>query len=106
LPADLLDEYSRVGARPGYSRAARTLLKALPSFVAARARYRSITAPVTLVWGDKDWSKPQDRTGVERAVPSPTVVTLERTGHFSALERPQAWADIILTATAKARAVS
>ncbi|TXN22422.1 alpha/beta hydrolase [Methylobacterium sp. WL9] len=106
LPSDLLDEYARVGARPGYSRAARTLLKALPSFVAARARYRSVNAPVTLVWGDKDWSTLQDRTGVERAVPSPTVVTLERTGHFSALERPQAWVDIILAATAKARAVA
>ncbi|TXN06451.1 alpha/beta hydrolase [Methylobacterium sp. WL103] len=105
LPADLLDEYARVGARAGYSTASRTLLKALPSFVAARARYRSITAPVTLVWGDKDWSTPRDRAGVEAAVPSPSVVTLERTGHFSALERPQAWADIILAAT-KARAAS
>ena len=104
LPADLLDEYARVGARTGYSRAARTLLKSLPSFVAARARYRSITAPVTLAWGEKDWSNLQDRADVERAVPSSTVVTLERTGHFSALESPQAWADIILAATATARA--
>lgn len=106
LPSDLLDEYARVGARAGYSRASRTLLKALPSFVVARARYRSITAPVTLVWGDKDWSTLRDRAGVERAVPSPSVVTLDRTGHFSALERPQAWAEIILAATAKARAAS
>lgn len=104
LPSDLLDEYTRVGGRAGYSRVARSLLKALPSFVAARARYRSITAPVTLVWGEKDWSKPRDRTGVERAVPSPNVITLENTGHFSALERPQAWADIILAETAKAPA--
>ncbi|MCE4226779.1 alpha/beta hydrolase [Methylobacterium sp. C25] len=101
LPSDLLDEYSRVGARAGYSRAARTLLKALPSFVAARARYRSVTAPVTLVWGDKDWANPQDRAGVEAALPSPEVLTLNRTGHFSALERPQAWADIILARTTK-----
>ncbi|MHC2109398.1 alpha/beta fold hydrolase [Methylobacterium sp. CM6246] len=106
LPPDLLDEYARVGARADYSRASRTLLKALPSFVAARARYRLITAPVTLVWGDKDWSTRRDRTGVETSVPSPNVVTLERTGHFSALERPQAWADLILAATAKVRAVS
>lgn len=104
LPSDLLDEYARVGSRAGYSKAARNLLKALPSFVAARARYESINAPVTLVWGDKDWSKPRDRTGVEKAVPSPNVITLERTGHFSALERPQAWADIILAATVNAPA--
>jgi len=98
LPSDLLDEYARVGGRAGYSKAARTLLKALPSFVAARARYRAITAPVTLVWGDKDWSTLRDRAGVEAAVPVSDVITLERTGHFSALERPQAWADIILAA--------
>ena len=106
LPSDLLDEYARVGGRAGYSKAARSLLKALPSFVAARTRYRSITAPVTLVWGDKDWANPRDRAGVETAVPAPEVITLERTGHFSALERPQAWADIILAATAtKASAI-
>lgn len=28
-------------------------------------------------------------------------MTLDRTGHFSALERPQAWADIILARTVK-----
>ncbi|WP_342150057.1 alpha/beta hydrolase [Methylorubrum sp. SB2] len=101
LPADLLDEYARVGARSGYSRAARALLKALPSFVAARARYASVTAPVTLVWGDGDWANLRDRAGVAAALPSPEVVTLDRTGHFSALERPQAWADIILARTVK-----
>lgn len=106
LPSDLLDEYARVGGRAGYSKAARTLLKALPSFVAARARYRAITAPVTLVWGDKDWSTLRDRAGVEAAVPAADVITLERTGHFSALERPQAWADIILAATATTRATA
>ncbi|MEE7493488.1 alpha/beta hydrolase [Methylobacterium oryzae] len=103
LPSDLLDEYARVGGRPGYSKAARSLLKALPSFVAARARYRAVTAPVTLVWGDKDWATPRDRAGVEAAISSPEVITLDRTGHFSALERPQAWADIILARTAKTK---
>ena len=100
LPSDLLDEYARVGGRPGYSKAMRSLVKALASFVAARAGYRSIKAPVTLVWGDKDWASPGDRAGVESAVPSPNVITLERTGHFSALESPQAWADIIIASTA------
>ena len=97
LPDDLLDEYSRVGNRLGYGKGMRRLLKALPSFVAARARYGSIKAPVTLVWGDSDWSSLPDRAGVEQSVPSPKVITLERTGHFSAVERPQEWADIVIT---------
>lgn len=106
LPSDLLDEYARVGARAGYSTASRRLLRSLKSFVAARARYRAISVPVTLVWGDKDWSTLRDRAGVESAVSSPTVLTLERTGHFSALERPQAWADIILAATATTKVLA
>ena len=95
-PADLLDEFARVGKRPGYSRVARGVLKALPSFVAARQRYARIRVPVTLVWGDADWSNLEDRAGVERLVPSPRVLTLPRTGHFISVERPGAFADIII----------
>ena len=101
LPDDLLDEYSRVGNRPGYGKGMRRLLKALPSFVSARARYGSIKAPVTLVWGDSDWSSLQDRAGVERSVPAPKVITLDRTGHFSAVERPREWADIVIAAATR-----
>ena len=99
LPGHLLDEYARVGKRPGYAKSARKLLKALPSFVAARSLYPSIKAPVMLVWGDKDWSSLQDRAEVERNVPEPKIVTLKNTGHFSSLERPQDFARIILDVT-------
>ena len=100
LPGHLLDEYSRVGKRPGYARSARKLLKALPSFVAARRLYRSIKVPVTLVWGDKDWSSLKDRAGVERLIPAARVITLKNTSHFSSVERPQDFARIIMDATA------
>ena len=97
-PADLLDEFARVGKRPGYSKVARATFKALPSFVAARALYPRIAAPVTLVWGDTDWSTLQDRAAVERTVPSPRVVTLKQTGHFSSVEKPEDFARIIIDA--------
>lgn len=95
LPDHLLDEYTRVGKRPGYVKAARKLLKSLGSFVAARGLYPLIKAPVTLVWGDEDWSSLKDRAGVEKAVPSARVVTLKQTGHFSSLERPADFARIV-----------
>ncbi|MCJ2142615.1 alpha/beta fold hydrolase [Methylobacterium sp. E-066] len=98
LPDDLLDEISRVGMRRDYGKGMRRLLKALPSFVAARQRYGKIKAPVTLVWGENDWSSKEDRAGVERNVPEPKVITLANTGHFSALERPQDWASIVIAA--------
>jgi pimeloyl-ACP methyl ester carboxylesterase len=101
LPDDLIDEISRVGMRRDYGKGMRRLLKALPSFVAARSRYGAIKAPVTLVWGERDWSSREDRAGVERSVPAPKVIALANTGHFSALERPQDWASIIVSAATK-----
>jgi pimeloyl-ACP methyl ester carboxylesterase len=98
LPADLLDEFARVGQRPGYPKVARAVLKALPSFVAARRLYARIAVPVTLVWGDRDWSTLQDRAAVERTVPSPRVVTIERTGHFSSIEKPREFASFVIEA--------
>ncbi|MHB2210661.1 alpha/beta fold hydrolase [Methylobacterium sp. CM6257] len=102
-PADLLDEFARVGKRPGYSRVARGVMKALPSFVAARQLYPRIRVPVTLVWGDKDWSNLEDRAGVERAVPSRQVLTLPKTGHFISVERPSEFADIVIEAAKPSR---
>lgn len=99
LPDALLDEYARVGKRPGYSNYSREVYKALPSFVAARQLYPRIKVPVTLVWGDKDWSTREDRAAVGKAVPSARVVTLEETGHFSALERPNDFARIVVEAS-------
>jgi pimeloyl-ACP methyl ester carboxylesterase len=98
LPADLLDEFARVGKRPGYPKIARAVLKALPSFVAARRLYSRISVPVTLVWGDRDWSTLADRAAVERTVPSPRVITLDKTGHFSSVEKPKEFASIVIEA--------
>lgn len=96
LPADFIDELTRVGKRPGYSRAARAVYKALPSFVAARSLYSSIKTPVTLVYGDHDWSRPSDRDANLSLIPGAQMITVSNAGHFSSMERPDAFAKIVI----------
>jgi pimeloyl-ACP methyl ester carboxylesterase len=60
MPDHYLDELRRVGRRPGYPTVARAIYRNLESLIAARARYAGIDVPVTLVYGDEDWSRPSD----------------------------------------------
>src|SRR4030095_10426519 len=61
LPDHYLAELGRVGRRRGYPRVARDVFGNVESMVAARANYARVTAPVTLIYGDHDWSRPQER---------------------------------------------
>jgi pimeloyl-ACP methyl ester carboxylesterase len=95
IPADFIDELNRVGHRKGYSSAARKVYLSLPSYVRAREKYGAVKVPITLVYGDHDWSRPSDRAANEQALRSKQVALL-RTGHFSSMERPEEWARIII----------
>jgi pimeloyl-ACP methyl ester carboxylesterase len=83
-----LDELRRVGRRPGYPTVARAILRNLDSMIRARERYARINVPVTLVYGDHDWSRPSDRKANIESVPGARHVELRDTGHFIALEAP------------------
>src|SRR5881397_2201380 len=70
LEADYLDELLKVGRRPGYPTVARAAYSNLPSLVAARSRYPEVTAPVQLIYGEKDWSRPSDRQANRHLLPA------------------------------------
>jgi pimeloyl-ACP methyl ester carboxylesterase len=53
--------------------------------------------PVTLVYGDYDWSRPSDRQANIALLPGATSVALPETGHFAALERPADLARILVS---------
>ena len=95
MPEGFIDELSRVGKRPGYSHVARAVFRSLPSYVAARKLYSAIKSPVTLVYGDHDWSRPPDREATRSLVPAARLVMLERAGHFASLEQPERLATLI-----------
>jgi pimeloyl-ACP methyl ester carboxylesterase len=98
LPDHYLDELRRVGRRPGYPIVARAIYRNLESMIAARGRYGRINVPVTLVYGDGDWSRPSDRQANIESVPGARAIVLRDTGHFAALEAPDDWARILLSA--------
>jgi pimeloyl-ACP methyl ester carboxylesterase len=96
LPAAFLDELVRVGKRPGYSRVAREVYRNLPTLIAARSAYPSITAPVALIYTSQDWSRTSDRQSTAAAIPTATVHTIDDAGHFCAMERPHSFAEVLL----------
>jgi pimeloyl-ACP methyl ester carboxylesterase len=95
LPDHYLDELRRVGRRPGYPAVARAILRSLDSLIAARERYGRIDVPVTLVYGDHDWSRPSDRQANIDSVPGARHILLRDTGHFTALEAPHEVARVL-----------
>jgi pimeloyl-ACP methyl ester carboxylesterase len=96
LPDHYLSELRRVGRSPGYPVVARAIYRNLESLIAARERYARINVPVTLVYGDEDWSRPSDRQANIESVPGARDFVLRDTGHFAALEAPGDVAQILL----------
>lgn len=72
------------------------MYKSLPSYVAAHSIYASIKVPVTLVYGEHDWSRLSDREATLAKIPGAELITLQNTGHFSSLERPDQFARILI----------
>ncbi|WP_327745497.1 alpha/beta hydrolase [Streptomyces europaeiscabiei] len=95
LREDYLDELLQVGSRPGYSTVARAVYQSLPSLIAARSRYSEVKAPVHLVYGEHDWSRPSDREADKKLLPAADFTQVPGAGHFIALERPDLLADLL-----------
>ncbi len=98
LPEDFITELLRSGRRKGYDKVSRGIFRSLKGFDRARERYPRVSAPVTLVYGESDWSRPAERDRVANALADVHRITVPRTGHFSALERPDEMARILLGA--------
>jgi pimeloyl-ACP methyl ester carboxylesterase len=95
LPGALVAELSRCGSLPGHARAFCSLTRQWRSWIAARTGYGAIALPVTLVYGDQDWSRPSERDANARAIPGVHTVRLERCGHFASLDQPDTVARLI-----------
>ncbi len=68
----------------------------MDSMIAARALYERVTAPVTLIYGDHDWSRVTDRQANLALLPGVRSISLPETGHFAALDQPARVAEILL----------
>jgi pimeloyl-ACP methyl ester carboxylesterase len=91
----LVEELYRCGSLPGHARALRSLCTQWRSWIAAREQYPQVGVPVTLVYGDHDWSHPQERKANAVAIAGAAIVELARCGHFASLDRPDELARLI-----------
>ncbi len=95
LREDYVDELLAVGRRPNYSIVARSVYASLPGYIAARARYVEVKAPIHLVYGEKDWSRASDRQANQRLLPAAPFTQVSEAGHFIVLERPDVPAKLL-----------
>lgn len=97
LPQNMLTEFSLTGRRDGYRRAEYSVFKNWKTWVDARQLYPQIITPVTLIYGSDDWSKIGKREQNQSAIAGAELITIEKSGHFTALEKPEEVARIILS---------
>jgi pimeloyl-ACP methyl ester carboxylesterase len=88
LPAPLAREMYQVGNRPGHYQAFMSLVHHWPTWEAVRDRYGDIDCPVLLLYGDHDWSRPDERAETARLIPGAEVRTVKNAGHFLSLDAP------------------
>jgi pimeloyl-ACP methyl ester carboxylesterase len=96
LPNHYLAELRRAGRRRGYARVAKEVFRNVDSMIAARALYARVSAPVSLVYGDHDWSRPRERDATLELLRNARSISLPDTGHFAALEQPARIAEVLL----------
>ena len=96
LPQAYLPELRRVGRRHGYPRVAHEVFRNVDSMIAARGLYGRVTVPVTLIYGDHDWSRIPEREANLALLRDARSISLSDTGHFAALEQPDRVAEILL----------
>ena len=100
----LMQEMYRVGNRRGHYRAFLSLLRNSTSWQSATKDYGRIEIPVLLIWGAQDWALPSEREHDRTLIPGVQMATLDRGGHFLALDRPQELIQAIVRFAARARA--
>jgi pimeloyl-ACP methyl ester carboxylesterase len=96
LPSALLREMHEVGNRPHHYRAFMSLVRHFVGWEDARANYAKIAVPVLLVYGEGDWSRPDEREANHRAILGAQMTIVKDAGHFLSLDAPDALIEHIL----------
>ncbi|MCZ6665896.1 MAG: alpha/beta hydrolase [Gammaproteobacteria bacterium] len=88
ISPELLGEMYAVGNRRGHYRAFLTLLRRAASWEEQTNLYANIEVPVLLLWGDRDWSTPEERQHDRSLIPTAESATVTNGGHFLPLDAP------------------
>lgn len=90
IPPWLMKLFDKTGHRPGYGYLGRNILKNWRSWSKAPALYPQIKSPVTLIYGENDWSKIEERMQTLNKVPNAKLETVANSGHFLSVDNPNA----------------
>jgi pimeloyl-ACP methyl ester carboxylesterase len=104
LPPALVDEIYRVGNRPGHRRAFSSLVRHWAGWDRGRSAYTQGAVPVTLVYGEHDWSRGPERAADARDIPGAELRVVPDAGHFLSLDAPEALAAAVVPGTPAAAA--
>lgn len=96
FPKSLLSKINCAGYRNGFRYVERNVFTNWRSWGKARTLYPGVKAPVTLVYGDHDWSTLQERQRTAKELGNINIITVENTGHFGFVDNPRKLVEIVL----------
>jgi pimeloyl-ACP methyl ester carboxylesterase len=82
-------------SREGDYRAFLNLIRHAHLWNKARGHYREISVPVLVIYGDHDWSRPDERQRTLQSISRAKVETVPYGGHFLSLDQPERLATLI-----------
>lgn len=95
IPTWLMKLFDKTGHRPGYGYLGRNILKNWRSWAKAPTLYQQIKCPVTLVYGENDWSTKKERSETLSKIASVKIETVPNSGHFLSVDNPNALKQIL-----------
>jgi pimeloyl-ACP methyl ester carboxylesterase len=96
MPDELLTELNSAGKRKDYRYVERNVFDNWKSWGNARRLYADVKTPVTLVYGDHDWSTLQERERTAKELGLSKIVTLKNSGHFGFVDNSPNMVEIVL----------
>jgi pimeloyl-ACP methyl ester carboxylesterase len=90
MPTQLVKLFDKTGRKTNYRYVERNILKNWKSWAKAPELYNQITPPVTLIYGQNDWSSISERSETSKRIPQSKTETVANTGHFLSVDNPSA----------------
>ncbi len=96
IPTWLMKIFDKTGHRSGYGYLGRNILKNWRSWANAPTLYHQIKSPVTLIYGENDWSRNNERVSTFNKIPNVKLETIANSGHFLSVDNPNALKRVII----------
>lgn len=90
IPTSLVKLFDKTGHNPGYRYVERNILANWRSWAKAPTLYKKVKCPVTLIYGQNDWSSNKERSETSYHIPQSKIELVSNSGHFLSVDNPNA----------------